>query len=276
LSKVEFLDVATVSVDVEKNIPTTGRKKKHDLAVIFGIEDYKNVPGVSFAKRDATWMKKYFEDVLGIPKNRIYFKTDSDVGQAEFNKVFGNNGWIDKRVKNGKSNVFVYYAGHGAPDMIQNKAYLIPYDGDPNYASQTGYEMDALYSQLGDMKAKSVTVFLDACFSGANRNNEMLLADARPVFMEVDASATRNVTVFSASGGKEISSAWPEKKHGLFSYYLMKGMRGDADANGDKQITVGELGDYVKENVSDMAGMLDREQTPSLQTMNEKKVLIQY
>ena len=92
----------------------------------------------------------------------------------------------------------------------------------------------------------------------------------------MDESATRNVTVFSASSGSEISSAWPEKKHGLFSYFLMKGMRGDADANKDNQITVGELGDYVKENVSDMAGMLDREQTPGLQTLDNSKVLVQY
>jgi len=56
----------------------------------------------------------------------------------------------------------------------------------------------------------------------------------------------------------------------------MKGMRGDADANSDNQITVGELGDYVKENVSDMAGMLDREQTPGLQTLDNSKVLVQY
>ena len=274
LSKMEIADVATISVDIEKNIPQTKEKGKHDLAVVFGIENYKTIPGVSFAKRDAVWMKKYFETVLGIPKNRIYYKTDSDVGQAEFNKVFGENGWIDKRVKSGKSNVFVYYAGHGAPD--KKTAYLIPYDGDPNYASQTGYEMDKLYEKLGGFEAKSTTVFLDACFSGANRDNEMLLADARPVFMEVDASATGNVTVFSASSGSEISSAWPEKKHGLFSYYLMKGMRGDADTNGDLKITVGELGDYVKENVSDMAGMLDREQTPGLQTLDRNRVLIEY
>jgi hypothetical protein len=53
-------------------------------------------------------------------------------------------------------------------------------------------------------------------------------------------------------------------------------MRGDADANSDKQITVGELGDYVKERVSNYAGMLDREQTPGLQTMDPNKVLIHY
>jgi len=215
-------------------------------------------------------MKEYFEKVLGIPSNRIYFKTNDDVGKAEFDKVFSKDGWLDKRVKEGKTDLYIYYAGHGAPDIKKNKAYLIPYDGDPNYASQTGYEMNELYEQLGNLGARSTTVFLDACFSGANRESEILLAGARPVFMEVDASATGNVTVFSAAGGKEISSAWPEKKHGLFSYYLMKGMRGDADANKDNQITVGELGDYVKENVSEMAGMLDREQTPGLQTMNRE------
>ena len=276
LGKVAIANVATVSVDIEKDIPKSGREGKHDLAIVFGIESYKNVPGVSFARRDALWTKKYFENVLGIPSNRIYYKTDSDVGQAEFSKVFSKDGWIDKRIKNNETNVFIYYAGHGAPDLKKNKAYLIPYDGDPNYASQTGYEMDKLYAELGNMKAKSVTVFLDACFSGANRDNEMLLAGARPVFIEVKSGIPGNVTVFSAAGGKEISSAWPEKKHGLFSYYLMKGMRGDADANGDKQITVGELGDYIRENVSDMAGMLDREQTPELQTMDRDKVLIQY
>jgi hypothetical protein len=273
MGTMEFADVATVSVDIEKDIPISGRKGKHDLAIVFGIESYKNVPGVSFAKRDAEWMKKYFENVLGIPKNRIHYKADSDASLAEFNVAFG--GWLKKRLKD-DSNIFIYYAGHGAPDMKENKAYLIPYDGNPNYASDTGFEMDALYEQLGNLGAASVTVFLDACFSGANRDNEMLLADARPVFMEVDESATRNVTVFSASSGSEISSAWPEKKHGLFSYYLMKGMRGDADANSDNQITVGELGDYVKENVSDMAGMLDREQTPGLRTLDEDKVLISY
>jgi hypothetical protein len=82
--------------------------------------------------------------------------------------------------------------------------------------------------------------------------------------------------VFSAAGGKEISSSWPEKKHGLFSYYLMKGMRGDADMDNDKNITYGELGDFIKENVSITAGMLDREQTPSLTTQNRNKVLISF
>jgi len=275
-AKADIPDVGTITVDIEKNIPNSNREGEHDLAVVFGIEDYKNIPPVTFAKRDAFWMKKYLENVLGIPENQIYYKTNSEVGQAEFNKVFSEDGWLEKRIKDGKSNVFVYYAGHGAPDLKANKTFLVPHDGDPNYASQTGYGMDKLYSELGKMNAKSVIVFLDACFSGASRNHEMLLADARPILIEFNKTAVGNVTVFSAAGGKEIASSWPEKKHGLFSYFLMKGMRGNADANGDSVITVGELGDYVHENVSYMAGRLDREQTPVLQTMDREKVLISY
>jgi hypothetical protein len=273
LQNVLISDVATVSVDIEKNLPESRRKNKNDLAIVLGIERYKNVPGVTFAKRDAVWMKEYFETVFGIPSSRIYFKTDADVSLATFNVAFG--GWLEKRLKK-SSNVYIYYAGHGAPDLKENKAYLIPYDGDPNYASETGLPLEDIYAQLNELGAKSVTVFLDACFTGANRNNEMLLADARPVFMEVDKSNSRKVTVFSAAGSKEISSAWPEKKHGLFSYYLMKGCRGDADANSDRQITVEELSDYIQENVSEMAGMLDREQTPGLQSIDKNRVLIKY
>jgi len=265
-----------LTVDIEQNIPLSTKKNKNSLGIVFGIEDYRSVSQVTYAKRDASFAKEYFEKMIGIPAGRIYYRTDSEVGKAEFDKVFSKGGWLDKRLKKGETDIYFYYAGHGAPDLKENKAYLIPYDGDPNYAPQTGYNMEQLFKNLASLDAKSSTLFIDACFSGANRESEMLLADARPVFMEVQAGIPGNVTVFSAAGGKEISSAWPEKKHGLFSYFLMKGMRGDADINGDREITMGELGDYIKENVSEMAGMLDREQTPGLQTVDRGKVLVKY
>ena len=271
-----FTNVASISVDVEKNIPKLKRNGKNDLAVIFGIENYKNVSNVSFAKRDAEWMKVYFENMLGIPTKRIYFKTDSDVGQAEFSKVFSEGGWLDKRLKKEKTNIFIYYAGHGAPDIKKNSGYLIPYDGDVNYPSQTGYKIDRLYTQLGKLKAKTATVFLDACFSGANRNSQMLLADARPVLLKVKSNIPPNVSVFSAASGMEFSSSWPQKKHGLFTYFLMKGLKKEADTNQDKKITYGELGDYINLNVSETAGMLDREQTPQLKTIDKDKILISF
>ncbi len=276
-SDVAIADLATLSVDIEQDIPKSKTKNPNALAVVFGVEDYKNVSAVTFARRDASYIKEYFHKTLGIPADMIYYKTDDDVTKGEFDKVFSKDGWLDKRIKKeGKTNVFIYYAGHGAPEIKENKAYLIPYDGDPNYASQTGYALDVLYANLENLKARSVTVFLDACFTGANRESEILLAGARPMFMEVNPSAAGNITIFSAASGKEISSAWPEKRHGLFSYFLMKGMRGDGDANNDGQLTMDELGSYIQSNVSRQAGFLDREQTPQLQTLEKGKVLISY
>ncbi len=274
--KIDIIDVTGLSIDIEQDIPQTSKINENALAIIFGIESYKNVSSVTHATRDANFVKEYLNKTIGIKESNIYFKTNEDVGKAEFDKVFSKGGWLYKRVKEGKTEIYFYYAGHGAPDIKQNKAYLIPYDGDPNYASQTGYEMDRIYSNLADLKAKSVTVFLDACFSGANRESEMLLADARPIFIEVEGPAAHGITVFSATSGKEISSAWPEKKHGLFSYFMMKGLQGEADLNKDNKLSIKELGDYIHQNVSETAGFLDREQTPQLITDDENRILINY
>ena len=271
---LEFGD--DLSIDIEENIPYVLKKNDNILAVVFGIEDYKNISDVSFAHRDARFMKEYFSKALGVKENNIYYKANEDVTKAEFDKVFSKDGWLDRRVKEGKKEIYFYYAGHGAPDIKENKAYLIPYDGDPNYASQTGYEIEEIYDNLANLNAKSVTVFLDACFTGANRESEMLLANARPLMIEVESPIAKGITVFSATGQKEISSAWPEKKHGLFSYYLMKGMQGEADMNNDKKLTIKELGDYINEKVSEQAGYLDREQTPQMISNDENRILINY
>ena len=265
-----------LSIDIEQYIPQTLKKNNNALAIIFGIEDYKNISDVSFAHRDARFIKEYFNKTLGVKKSNIHYKTNDDVSKAEFDLVFSEGGWLNKRVKVGITEIYFYYAGHGAPDIKENKAYLIPYDGDPNYASQTGYEIEEIYDNLANLNAKSVTVFLDACFTGANRESEMLLANARPLMIEVESPIAKGITVFSATGQKEISSAWPEKKHGLFSYYLMKGMQGEADMNNDKKLTIKELGDYINEKVSEQAGYLDREQTPQMISNDENRILINY
>ena len=100
---------------------------------------------------------------------------------------------------------------------------------------------------------------------------------ARPVYIEVSGPAAKgNLSIYSATTGNEISSAWSENMHGLFSYFLMKGLKGDADTNSDEQITVKELGDYIRVNVTETAPLLDREQMPQLHTMDEDRVLVEF
>lgn len=251
--------------DVDINIPVSAKKRENAIAVIFGIENYKNVSSVSYATRDAQYVKEYFNKTLGIPSDRMYYKTNEDATVGELKKVF--EGWLQNRVDS-LTEVFVYYAGHGAPSGDE-KAYLIPHDADPNYAKQTGYALEKLYESLGALKAKHVYVFLDACFSGMNREQKMLLADARAIGIKPkDASSSEKLTVFSAAASNQISSGWPEKSHGLFTYFLLKGLQGEADMNKDNVITVDELSVYIKASVSKQAGFIDREQTPQVKTFH--------
>jgi len=174
------LEKETISIDIERNIPQNPVNKNR-IGVVFGIEKYRNVGNVSFAQRDAVFASDYFQKSLGIDKDNIYLRLNDQATKGEFDKVFSKNGWLDKRIKEGKTEIFFYYAGHGAPDTFEKKSYLVPFDGDPNYPSQTCFAMDKILSSLDELKSKHNFVFLDACFSGVDRESNLLLENSRPI-----------------------------------------------------------------------------------------------
>ena len=270
---------AAPGVDVDRNLPHGTARGPSAIAIIFGVEHYREIPSVTYAKRDASIFKEYCTTALGImdDRNHIYLKTDEEVTKGEFDKVFDDFGWLAKRT-NEESEVFVFFAGHGAPNVSDKTPYLIPYDGDVNYPLQTGYSLNRLYSQLQGLKAKSITVFLDACFTGLNREKTPLIADARPIMISVENPilTSPKLLSFTASSAQQISSAFPEKKHGLFTYFLLKGLRGDADENHDSKITAVELIHYLLRLVPETAGQMDREQTPQLNGVDSLRVIARY
>lgn len=99
----------------------------------------------------------------------------------------------------------------------------------------------------------------------------------RPVFVTVEGPlAYGNMSVMTASTGAQISSGYPDQKHGLFTFYLLMGLQGEADLNGDKAVTVGELKKYLEQHIPDKAlELYDREQTPTVQTNKPERVLVQ-
>ena len=264
-----------VCSDIDSIAVVTKTARPDGIAIIIGIENYKNTPAATFASKDAKTFEKYAHQALGIPVENIYTITNEAATLGEFMKLFGKNGYLARRT-NDNTDIFIYYSGHGAPDFETKVPYLIPYDVDPNYPT-TGYSTNTLYENLGLLEAKSITVFLDACFSGATRSNEMLLANARPVRIEMEKSAIPdNITLITASSGAQISSGYPKEGHGLFSYFLMKGLQNYSDKDSDSKITLEELYDYIKENVSKTAGKMDREQTPELITNKSGQILLEY
>lgn len=260
--------------------PFSKTQRPESLGIILGVEEYRYAPEVTYARNDARVMRDYFIKTLGIPENRIYFRLDAEATQGEFRKIFDPaQGWLAKRIKPGLTEVFVYYVGHGAPDISTGDTYLMPSDSDPNYPS-TSYRLAELYRSLEQLPVKQATVFLDACFSGRagrGRQVEMLLAGARGIGVQPrTARLGDNTMVLTASAGNQVSSGYPARSHGLFTYFLMLGLQGEADADRDRAITMQELHTYVRQRVGAEAGMMDREQTPELFGSMLDRVLVRY
>ena len=135
--------------------------------------------------------------------------------------------------------------GHGAPNPAKGDAYMVPYDGDPTYIEQTGYSVKRLYEQLAKLPAKRVLVAMDSCFSGAG-GRSVLAKGARPLVSLQTSEVPARLTVLSASAGDQISNSYSEKGHGLFTYYLLKGIK---EKGADFRAVYG----YLKPEVSRVA-----------------------
>ncbi len=151
---------------------------------------------------------------------------------------------------------------------------LLPYDGDKDYLDATAMTRDEIFQLVERIEPESVTVFLDACYTGGTRSEDItLVAGKRPVRVEaLNQSVPRGFKILSASASDETSMALEAAEHGMFSYFLMKGMEGDADANNDNQITMAEMRDYVKDKVVRQSNF---HQTPELQG-DADRVLVRF
>ena len=176
-----------------------------------------------------------------------------------------------------ETELIIFFAGHGLASNNGQELYILPQDSDPDLLSRTALSRTELFDQVLKLKPKSVIMFMDTCYSGISRDEKMLLASARPIRILTDyqKKIPKNFTIFTASKLKQISSGFKEAKHGIFSYYLMKGLEGKADLNQDNKITNGELLSYMDENISQKAAELGRELNPSL-TCDPNKVLLIY
>ncbi|MBP3482907.1 MAG: WG repeat-containing protein [Alistipes sp.] len=247
--------------DVDVNIPSATHVNTNTLAVIIANEKYDNVGAVEFALNDGTMFGEYCRRVLGIPeKNIAVYKN------ATYGKMRGAVNLLEELVAayGGAADIVFYYVGHGIPDEKSSDAYLLPTDGMPADVG-TCFSVDELYRRLGAMNARQVTIFTDACFSGARRDGSALVA-ARGVAIKVKSAAPHGKTiVFSAAQGDETAHPYREKRHGLFTYYLLKKLK---ETRGET--TFGELADYVTRNVKiESLQTNKRSQTPSVSVAAE-------
>lgn len=253
--------ISELSVD---DIPpkVRGYEKREDFAVLIGISSYREtaIPEVKYARRDAEVLAKYFEQLSGIPKENIAVLTDGHATKSDIEAYLDD--WLPRRAT-ADSRVFLFYAGHGAPEPEGKGAFIVPYEGHPDFSSKM-IPLSRVYDSLNRLKAREVVVFLDSCFSGA-KGRSVMQQGIRPLVMnsEHQLAVKEKPLVMAASSGSEVTSDLDNARHGLFTYYLLKGLRGEADRNGNKRVELDELFAFVSSNVSRTASReLNRTQTP--------------
>lgn len=270
-----------LSVDVDIDIPPGLKAGEFDVAVVIGNKNYTSpgVPPVDYADRDAAIMREYLLTMFGFqPANVIY---ERDASSAKFNEIFGSatshKGRLYNFVKPGVSRVFIYYVGHGAPDLNSSDgdAYFVPVDANPQYIATSGYRLQTFYENLGKIPAAGYKIVLDSCFSG-NTGKGMLMKNISPALVKAkdNYAAPANATVFASASPDQVSSWYPEKGHSLFTYFFLKGLRGEADANRDRTLTASELDAYLRENVPFISRRISAvEQTPVMRGAADEVVV---
>jgi len=221
------------------------------------------------ADRDAEFFSDYARLKLGVPRSNIKVLINDAADASDI--IEATNVWLPSATKASQSDIYVFFAGHGLGSENGKEVYLLPYSGIPQVLDQTAIHRSKLFKTIASAQPRSVTVFLDTCYSGTSRTEDTLLASRPIIITPIEQSIPDGFTVFSAAGMKQTAKLLAEAEHGLFSYYLMKGMEGPADEDKDKKITAGELHQYVLANVS----RLQQNQTPELQG-DANRVLVRW
>ncbi|MFQ5822533.1 MAG: caspase domain-containing protein [bacterium] len=273
-------DIPELTVDVDMNIPQTKMVNKDAIAVVIGNCNYQKTKEVKFAINDARAIRNYLIKTLGFKDGNIFFVENAT--QSDFRTYFGisgnHKGKLFNAVKKNKSDVFVFYSGHGAPGLKNQKGYFVPVECDPQYVEFGGYSLDTFYENISKIPAKSTTVVLDACFSGAT-----VFENISPIVIkiEIPVMTLSNGVVLSSSSGNQVSSWYNEKKHSMFTYFFLKAIQNkNADFNKDEQVTFAEIYQYISDESEGVPYYARRihgvEQNPTIEGKNKDRVFVKY
>ena len=257
--QIEDLDSLRVDVPI----------RPYSVAVLIGVEQYDFLPKAPFAARDAELISHYFKAILGV--DRVIVHKNEDVSGFFFENLFNaEEGELARIVEKEKTDLYVYYSGHGVPAADGSDVYILPVDSKMRLIEKQGYSLNSLFEQLDKLQAKSTTVFIDACFSGLGKFSQsgIPLNLMKTKGVKVRSLLCQpwllnpNFRVFTSSSASQPALVLDEARNGLFTYFLAIGLRGDADLDMDGHLTAGELYQYLYLNVSKESKKIYQEQTP--------------
>lgn len=221
--------------------PVAGFHRPHIYVLSIGISSYRDTQLLArkYASLDAEMVANYFQSLGGVPAANVRLLQDWKALRPDIDEALLD--WLPSRITK-DSVVIVYFSGQ-AMVTPTGEVLLVPYEGSPSSTSRL-YPLKDLESALSRLKAKQTILFFDGAVSRLHGDPK-----GKPVAPRWDLGG--NTIVRLVGGEGYVKGVEDDKhRHGLFTYYLLRGLRGDADLNRDGEVTVGEVAAYVSQKVS--------------------------
>lgn len=240
----------TAAPDLEKPAFQVG-EHADDAALVVDAELYMDLPQTPFAQRDGDAVSRYLL-AMGVPERNIVHLSGKQARRLSVSKYLER--WLPNNV-NSNSRVFFYFSGRGATDEKTGRAYLLPWDGDAEHLEATGYPIESLFDSLAKLGARQAVALLETGFSGHAPVNGV----------DMGLSKQGSVICLTAATGTAEPNRPADRRHGLMTYYFLKGLDGEAAAPGG-HVTIRGLFRYLRAKVEEASGPLGPPQTPQLLT----------
>jgi hypothetical protein len=231
-------------------------RQKNLWAVVVGINRYSKVRPLKYAVNDARIFYNHLVEFNQIPRENVTLLLDQDATLTRMRSALGTH--LKNKAAQGDMAV-IFFAGHGAtekdvmsPDGDGLEKYLLPYDADPKDLYATALPMGEVSKIFTRIQSERLVFIADSCYSGASGGRTIDVSGIRATisdaFLDRVASGKGRV-IMTASGANEVSAEDDNLKQGVFTYYLVEGLKGKADMDKDGTITVDEVYRYVSEAV---------------------------
>lgn len=234
-------------------------------AVVIGVSNYPNIPKLRFAHRDAEAFAEYLRAPAGgnTPAENIRLLTNE---KATYPQIISALSWLIAESSEGDLAI-IYFSGHGDVEtQITKEGYLLAYDVyKNNYAAGGALSIHSLQraiTNLSQEKQVQILLIADACRSGNMAGSET--NGSKTTALALATQFDKEIKILSC-GAEEVSHEGEDwgGGHSVFSYYLLKGLRGLADVDEDRRVNLREIERFLEDSVRRATINLDRRQTPA-------------
>jgi hypothetical protein len=235
----------TIDVDqVPERVRGYERRKAVGIAIGVGAFRDPEVPVVKFASHDAEVMARYLRAVGGMPAWQVKVVTDDHALKDDLVEVLEN--WLPQHVESG-GDVLVFFSGRAMVDPVTGAVSLFPYEGT---AASPGrlFSLRRLQAALTRLPLQHVVLLLDVTLTVPP---DSIRHKSRGPVWDTAAPTTGDAKLVQVIGISEVQGAhrYERGRHGLFTFHLLRGLGGEADADGDGLVSLGELFDFVRTQV---------------------------